>query len=440
MNIEEGVDNMYYFIGIKGTGMSALAVVLKQLGNKVSGSDVDKHFFTESELKKNNIPFYAYNADNVKEGVTVIKGASIKEDNVELKRARELNLKILDYNEMVGLLSKEFKTICVAGCHGKTTTTNMLALALRNAGVNYLVGDGTGSALRENQYFALESCEYQRHFLAYYPYYAIITNIDLDHVDYYKDIDDVIDAYTSYANKASKVVIAYGDDRYTRKMKLKKDVVYYGIEENNDVRATNIIYSDKGVSFDVNGYGHFDLPLYGQHQLLDALAVITLCYLERIDYKEVLNNLKDFKGAKRRFSEKKVGNNIIIDDYAHHPNEVKATIEAIKQKYPNKKIVAIFQPHTFSRTKQFANDLVEIFKNLEATYILDIHPSRESQDDYKGITSNIIIDKLSNAKHINIDEANLLENYQDTVFAFMSPNDISKLEQDLEGVLKNKED
>ena len=132
---------MYYFIGIKGTGMSALAVILKQLGNTVSGSDVDKHFFTESELKKNNIPFYVYNEDNVKEGVTVIKGASIKEDNIELVRARELGLKILEYNEMVGLLSREFKTICVAGCHGKTTTTNMLALALRDVGVNYLIGD-----------------------------------------------------------------------------------------------------------------------------------------------------------------------------------------------------------------------------------------------------------------------------------------------------------
>ena len=221
---------MYYFIGIKGTGMSALAVILKQLDNTVSGSDVDKHFFTEEELIKNNIPFYVYNADNIdklNKDITIIKGASIKDDNIELVRAKELELKILEYNEMVGILTDNFKTICVAGCHGKTTTTNMLALALRDAGVNYLIGDGTGSALRENQYFALEACEYQRHFLAYHSYYAIITNIDLDHVDYYKDINDVIDAYTSYANNASKMVIANGDDPYTRTMKLKKDVVYY---------------------------------------------------------------------------------------------------------------------------------------------------------------------------------------------------------------------
>lgn len=432
---------MYYFIGIKGTGMSALAVILKQLDNTVSGSDVDKHFFTEEELIKNNIPFYVYNADNIdklNKDITIIKGASIKDDNIELVRAKELELKILEYNEMVGILTDNFKTICVAGCHGKTTTTNMLALALRDAGVNYLIGDGTGSALRENQYFALEACEYQRHFLAYHSYYAIITNIDLDHVDYYKDINDVIDAYTSYANNASKMVIANGDDPYTRTMKLKKDVVYYGLGEENDVRASNIEYKSDGISFDVNGYGHFDLPIYGEHQLLDALAVITLCYLERVDYREVYNNLKEFRGAKRRFTEKIVGNNIIIDDYAHHPNEVKATINAIKQKYPDKKIVIIFQPHTFTRTKEFANDLINVFNNADASYILDVHPAREKQEDYPDITSDIIISKLDNGYHINIDESSKLKDYDNTVFAFMSPNDISKLEDDLIKELENK--
>lgn len=429
---------MYYFIGIKGAGMSALAVILKQLGNTVSGSDVDKHFFTESELKKNNIPFYAYNEDNIKEGQIIIKGSSIKEDNIELKKAKELGLKILEYNEMVGLLTSDFKTICVAGCHGKTTTTNMLSLALRNVGVNYLIGDGTGSALRDNPYFALESCEYQRHFLAYHPYYAIITNIDLDHVDYFKDINDVIKAYTSFANNASKMVIAYGDDPYTRTMKLKKDVVYYGLNEGNDVRATNIEYKNDGISFDVNGYGHFDLPLYGEHQLLDALAVITLCYLERIDYKDVSNNLKEFKGAKRRFSETIVKNNIIIDDYAHHPKEVEATINAIRQKYPDKKIVAIFQPHTFTRTQEFAKDLVEIFKKIEASYILDIHPAREKQEDYKDVTSDMIINELSNSYHINMNEASKLKDYDNTVFICMSPNDISELENDLKKYLEEK--
>lgn len=429
---------MYYFIGIKGAGMSALAVILKKLGNNVTGSDIEKHLFTEAELIKNNIPFYPYNESNIKENYTIIKGASIKEDNPELIKARELNLKIYEYNEMVSELTKKFKTICIAGCHGKTTTTNMFSLALNDRGIAYLIGDGTGDAKESDIYFALESCEYQRHFLLYHPYYAVITNIDLDHVDYYKDIDDIIDAYTSYAMRAEKCVIAYGEDPYARKMKLDKRIVYFGLEENDDVRATNIKYNPDGISFDIENYGHFDLPIYGQHQLLDALAVITVCTLEGIPAAEVQNNLKNFKGAKRRFTETFVGNNVLIDDYAHHPAEVKATIDAIKQKYPEKSIVIVFQPHTFTRTKEFYKDLIEIFKTTDASYILDIHPAREQQSDYPDITSNLIIDALDNSYHININEASLLSKYDNTVFAFMSPNDISILEKSLEELLKNK--
>jgi len=427
---------MYYFIGIKGAGMSALAVILKQMGHTVMGSDLDKHFFTESELIRNDIPFYGYDEANIHEGYTIIKGASIREENVELKKARELGLEIYEYNEMVGKLTRKFKTICVAGCHGKTTTTNMMALALRDQGMAYLIGDGTGQASVGDKYFALESCEYQRHFLAYQPYYAVITNIDLDHVDYFSDIEDVIDAYTSYANSATKMIVAYGDDPYTRKMKVEKPIVFYGLEENNDVVARNVCYTSQGISFDIDSYGHFDLPLYGKHQLLDVLAVITVCMQEDIPYEEVVQNLKEFKGAKRRFTETIVGNCVMIDDYAHHPNEVKATIEAIRQKYPDKKLVIVFQPHTFSRTKEFANDLVEVFKMADASYLLDIHPARECQEDYPGVSSKMIIERLNKGYSISVDEAEKLVGYDNTVFAFMSPNDISKLENDLKNLLE----
>lgn len=432
---------MYHFIGIKGTGMSALAIILKQLGYKVKGSDVDKHFFTESGLIKNNISFSEYSPSNIKKDYIIIKGASIKEDNVEVKRAKELGCKIYLYNEMVGKLTKEYKTICVAGCHGKTTTTAMLAHVLGTVlGLNYLIGDGSGYANKNNNYFALESCEYKRHFLDYLPYYAIITNIDLDHVDYYSDIDDVIDAYTSYANKATKKVVAYGDDPYTRKMKLRKEVLFYGIEDNNDVYATNIKYSDEGTSFDViacgNLYGSFNLPVYGEGQLLDSLAVISIAYLEEVDSSTVNENFSSFIGAKRRFSQTIIGNSVVIDDYAHHPNEVKATIDAIRQKYHGKKIVAIFQPHTFTRTKEFASDLVDVFNTIDYTYVLDIHPAREKQEDYPNITSSIIIDNLEHGEHIDIDEANKLEKHRDSVYIFMSPNDISGLEEDLKEILR----
>ena len=432
---------MYHFIGIKGAGMSALAVILKQLGYQVQGSDLDKHFFTEVGLIENSISFMAYDEKNIHEGLTIIKGASITEDNVELKKARELGLEILGYEEMLGKLTKEFKTICIAGCHGKTTTTAMMALVLNKIkGINYLIGDGTGYAKKDNEFFALESCEYKRHFLNYTPYYAVILNIDLDHVDYFKDIDDVILAYQELANKAHKMVIACGDDDNVHKMKLTKPIVYFGINENNDIRAINIKYHQAGTSFDVicegNNYGHFDLPIYAMHQLLDALAVIAVCYFEGIESTKVSTYFKEFKGAKRRFTETFVGNNVIIDDYAHHPNEVKSTINAIRQKYPDKQIIAIFQPHTYTRTKEFADELAQVFNEVDATYIMDIHPAREKQIDYPDVTKEIIISQLKNGYPITIDEAEKLNTYDNAVFIFMSPNDISKLETDLVNLKK----
>ena len=343
---------------------------------------------------------------------------------------------------MVGKLTDMFKTICICGCHGKTTTTTMLEQGLGSTlKMNYLIGDGTGYASKENEFFALESCEYQRHFLKYNPYYTIITNVDLDHVDYYKDLEDIKDAYSEFANKTKKMVIACGDDENTRDLKINKDIIYYGINDNNDVIAKNILYKDNGTSFDVviknKLYYHYDLPIYGMHQVLDFLSVVTVSYLENIKGNILQENLANFTGAKRRFHITKINNNIIIDDYAHHPNEVKATINSVKQKYPDKKIVVIFQPHTFSRTKAFYKDFIEIFKKADYTYLLDIFPARERQEDYPDITSKIICEKLENSDIINISDAKILSKYDNTCFVFMSPNDISKLEDDLKELLKN---
>ncbi len=435
---------MYYFIGIKGSGMASLATILSDLGYQVQGSDIEKHFFTEEGLLQRNIKINKYDESNIKEGLTIVKGASIKEDNIELIKARKLNLEILEYNEMVGKLTDMFKTICICGCHGKTTTTTMLEQGLGSSlKMNYLIGDGTGYANKENKFFALESCEYQRHFLKYNPYYTIITNVDLDHVDYYKDLEDIKDAYSEFANKTKRMVIACGDDQNTRDLKINKDIIYYGINDNNDVIAKNILYKDNGTSFDVvinnKLYYHYDLPIYGLHQVLDFLSVVTVSYLENIKGNVLQENLANFIGAKRRFHITKINNNIIIDDYAHHPNEVKATINSVKQKYPDKKIVVIFQPHTFSRTKAFYKDFIEIFKKADYTYLLDIFPARERQEDYPDITSKIICEKLENSDIINIRDAKILSKYDNTCFVFMSPNDISKLEDDLKELLKNKE-
>ena len=427
----------YYLIGIKGSGMSALALILNDLGYSVVGyDDEDSYQFTEDKLKERNIKIYTSDNDEMDENTVVVRSTAIKEDHPQIVKANKLNLKIYEYNEMLGKLSNMFESITVAGCHGKTTTTSLLAHVLKNiCGCNYLIGDGNGYASKENKKFVLEACEYYRHFLVYEPEYAIITNIDLDHVDYYKNMYDVIDAYREYANNAKKMVIACGDDPYTHSLYVNTPIFYYGIEEDNDIIAKNIEYTKDGTKFDVfvedNYYGYFEIPLYGKHMLLDSLAVIGVCYYERIDAKELAKNLKTFKGAERRFDEIVLGSNVVIDDYAHHPAEVKAIIKGVKQKYPDKRIVTIFQPHTFSRTKEFYEDIAAALNLSDYSYVLDIFPARERQEDFPDITSNKIIELLDHGESINDLESSKLYDYNNTVFLFMSPKEIKKIKQDL---------
>ena len=427
----------YYLMGIKGAGMSALALILNDLGYNVAGYDDEKSFqFTEEKLNERNIKIYTEENDYMDENTVVVRSTAVKDTHPEIIKANELNLKIYEYNEMLGKLSNMFESITVAGCHGKTTTTSLLAHVLNNLeGCNYLIGDGNGYASKENKKFVLEACEYYRHFLVYEPEYAIITNIDLDHVDYFKNMDDVIDAYREYGNNAKKMVIACGDDRYTHSLDLNSPIFYYGIEEDNDIIAKNIEYTTEGIKFDVfvedNYYGYFELPLYGKHMLLNALAVIGLCYYERVDAKELSKHLKTFKGAERRFDEIVLGNNVVIDDYAHHPAEIKAIIKGVKQKYPNKKIVTIFQPHTFSRTGEFYDEIATSLNLADYSYVLDIFPAREKQDDYPEITSDKIIELLNNGEKIDNESANRLFEYDNTVFLFMSPKEIKEIKQEL---------
>jgi UDP-N-acetylmuramate--alanine ligase len=433
---------MYHFIGIKGTGMGALAQIMHDLGYKVQGSDKPDHFFTEEALLEKGIPVLQFSKDNIKEDMIIVQGNAFKDDHPEVVRAKEYNLKIYTYQEMVGKLTKMFETITIAGCHGKTTTTAMMAHVLDNIkGCNYLIGDGTGKANKENEYFALEACEYKRHFLSYSPYYAIITNIELDHIDYYSDISDVIDAYQAYANKAEKMVLACGDDPYTHSLEVNKPIFFYGVDEDNDIIAKDVEYHDEGTEFDVfvegNYYGHFDLPLYGKHMLLNALAVIGVCYYERLEAKEVSKHLKTFKGAKRRFKENVIDDIVTIDDYAHHPTEVKVTIKGARQKYPNKKIVAILKTHTLSRTKEFAEDFADALKLADKAYVMDVGVDR-AEVGYDDVTCDVILDQLENAEYMSLELVDKLLEYKNAVLIFMSSKDIYILKDKYEDKLKEK--
>ena len=435
----------YYLAGIKGTGMSALALILDDLGFTVVGyDDAKEHRFTEDKLVERGIKIYTEENDALDKDTIVVYSPALKlNSHKELIKAQQMNLKIYEYQEMLGKLTKTFDTICISGCHGKTTTTSMLShIYMTLDKCNYLIGDGRGHGTKESKTFILEACEYRRHFLAYDPEYVIITNIDLDHTDYYKSIDDMILAYQEFANKADKMVIACGDDQYTHTLEVNPSIYYYGLDSDNDIQARNVEYRNDGTEFDVfiedEYYGHFDLPLFGKHMLLNSLAAIAICHYERMNAKEVANALKTFKGAERRFKEEIVGNNVIIDDYAHHPAEVKVTIKAARQKYPDKKVIAVFKPHTFSRVEEFAEAFANSLNLADKAYVMDINYDRENPEDYPGITPYTIIDKLNNGDYIERGMADKLLEFDNAVIFFMSSKEIYFLEDEYKKLLLDK--
>ncbi len=422
---------IYYFIGIKGSGMSSLAQIMFDLGYKIEGSDKPDHFFTEVPLIERDIKINEFNENNINKNMIIVKGNAFTDENVEVKKSIELGLKIYTYQEMIAEITNNTKLICVSGCHGKTSTCTMFKNVLSTFGVNYLIGDGTGHADKNNEYFVLESCEYKRHFLSYNPYYTIVTNIELDHTDYYKDLDDVMNAFNEFVNKTRNTVMMCGDDINTRKIKTNKKVLFYGFNENNDIHLKNIKYDNDFTNADIiinnELYMNATFPFNANHLLLNALSVIAVCYLENLDKDKVKENILKIEHAKRRFIEEKFKSNILIDDYAHHPTEVRVTIEAAKKKYPNKQVIAIFKAHTKSRVKFFYKEFADSLNLADKAYVMDIGEDRK-EVGYDDVTCNLIIDNLKNGEYISLDTVNKLLQYKDSVLLFMSSKDIYVLE------------
>ena len=229
-------DNVkYHFIGIKGSGMAALAMIMHDLGNEVQGSDVDHHLFTEDALREKNIKILSFDENNIDKDMIVVIGNAFDDTNVEVKKTLELGTKHYNYYELLRELVFNYESVAICGCHGKTTTTALISHVFDDlVGANYLIGDGTGHARNSNKYFFLEACEYKRHFLFYYPKYIILTNIELDHVDYYKDLDDMKNAYEEFLRQCDSYVIACGDDENVRSLSTDKELIYYGFNENNE--------------------------------------------------------------------------------------------------------------------------------------------------------------------------------------------------------------
>ena len=434
-------EQKYHFVGIKGSGMSALALILHGEGFEVQGSDVGKYFFTQQELENQNITILEFDADNITEDLTIIAGNAFNDDHPELVRARELGLEIYRYHDFIGGLIQNYTSIAVTGSHGKTSTTGLLSHTLKNlAPTSYLIGDGTGFGDETATYFALEACEYRRHFLAYKPDYTIVTNVDFDHPDYYRSIEDVFEAIQTFSNQANKAIIACGDDEYLPNLKSDVPIYYYGLTEESRVNAKNIDRTVEGSEFDVvidgEVFGRFAIPVFGEHNILNALSVITVLYLEGFKAEDIKEHIATFGGVKRRFSARQIQDLTIIDDYAHHPSEITATIDAAKQRYPNREIVAIFQPHTFSRTVAMLNEFAESLSLADKVYLVEIFNSaREANGE-------VTIEDLAKLIHQNVeiistDHLSPLMDYKDAVFLFMGAGDIDELSRQFEKAYAN---
>lgn len=436
-------ETIYHFVGIKGSGMSALALILHDKGFKVQGSDVKKYFFTQKNLEDNHIPIYLFDEENIKEDMTVIAGNAFPDTHEEISRAKEMGLPVKRYHDFLGELSDQFTSVAITGSHGKTSTTGLLSHVLSGIKpTSYLIGDGTGRGEKDAEYFVLEACEYRRHFLAYKSDYALITNIDFDHPDYYKSIEDVQDAFLSFSQQIKKAIFACGDDARLQELHASVPIVYYGFDEYNDFQAKNLERSTEGSTFDVfvrgDFYGKFFIPSYGKHNIQNALGVIAFSHYEGLDQDKVQERLQSFKGVKRRFTEKNVMDTVIIDDYAHHPAEIKATLDAAHQKYPDREIVAVFQPHTFSRTVALLDEFGEALDLADAVYLCDIFTSAREQEGT--VTIRDLLDKTEKGKDIiSEDDMSALLKHKNQVVVFMGAGDVEKFEHAFEVILSQSE-
>ena len=383
-----------HFIGIGGISMSGLAAVLLNSGFKVSGSDFKNSPIVE-RLEASGAEIYiGHKRENIKNVDLVVYTAAIPSDNAELLEAKEKNILLMDRAEFLGEIMKGHKyNVAVSGTHGKTTCTSMLShvTLAGNLDPTILVGgeldiiDGN-FRIGNSEYFLTEACEYKRSFLKFFPYIGIILNIDADHLDCYKDIDEIADTFLKFSKLIPEdgYLIGYGDDFRVKEVlsKASCNTLSYGFDDSADVTAKNIIFNTNGcATFDVykdnKNLLTLTLDVPGKHNILNALATVCVSIIFNISNENIIKGLSDCKGAHKRFEYKGELNGItVIDDYAHHPTEIKATLSTAKQIKHNK-TYCIFQPHTYTRTKSLFDEFTECFGDTDELILMDVYAARE---------------------------------------------------------------
>ncbi len=396
-------------IGIGGIGLSAIAEILLSRGYEVSGSDMKESAETARLASKGARVFIGHRAENADEADLLVFSAAVGQDNPEMKRAEERGIPILSRAQMLGLLMQEYEnSIAVSGTHGKTTTTSMVSLILDRAKLEptILVGGnlaeiGGNVKVGHSRYFITEACEYMDSFLSLKPKIEIILNIDSDHLDYFKDIDHIVSSFDKFAQlvPASGTIIAYDANPFVNQVIRDLDnVVTFGLSENCDYYAANIQFNEEGMpAFDVCHDGQLlsrvQLAVPGEHNILNALAAFTCACALGVEPQLTKETLERYHGTQRRFDI--VGTTAkgvkIVDDYAHHPTEIKATLSA-SENVPHNKLWCIFQPHTYTRTIALFDEFAEAFEKADKLILAEIYAARE-KNIYK-ISSAQLAEKI----------------------------------------------
>lgn len=421
--------------------MSGIAEVLCNLGFNVSGSDLKRSKNTDRLETLFSAKIYeGHAAENVGDAQVVVYSSAVREDNPEVVYAREHGIPVIPRAEMLAeLMVLKPYAVAVAGTHGKTSTTSMIATVLGHAGIDptTVVGGvvetlGSNARLGQSDWFVTEADESDRSFLMLYPTIAVVTNIDKEHMESYKGMDDVVQCFTDFVNKVpffGAAVICLDDPNVQLIIpNIKRRRVTYGMTAQADVSAHEISYdNDFGSSFQVRQgdreLGSIRLPVPGKHNVYNALAATAVALEMDVPFERIVEAFAQFRNANRRFQFKgEIGGVTVIDDYGHHPTEILATLAAAKNSVPGRRTVVIFQPHRYSRTQELMDEFALAFNNADVLYVLDIYAASETPID--GITAEVLTENIKKYGHKNATYLGDIENAVERVIPELQAGDL----------------
>lgn len=416
MNLEQTFNHVH-FIGIGGIGMSAVAEVMLERGYTISGSDLNESDQVQMLRGRGATIYVPQRVENITDDIDlVVRSTAIQESNVEYKAALEKGIPVVHRSEMLGYLMQPQKAICVAGSHGKTTTSSMIALCLEKNGldptivVGGVISDiGSNAKNGKGEWFVAEADESDGSFINLLPWYAVITNIEEDHLDHYKDINEIRESFKQFLNKTNPegrcLLCADNDESFGIASQSPVPMKTYGFHERSQYRIKN--HSQVGMKNEADIYngdrfvGHLVLQVPGKHNISNATAAVVTCMDVGLTFEEVASVLKDYKGTRRRFQHQGTVNDIsVYDDYAHHPTEIAATLDAARAMHDTGRIVAIFQPHRYSRTQFLATSFAEALSQADEVMLLDVFPAGEAP--IEGVSSQLIVDQIDPDKHAQV--------------------------------------